>query len=132
MLTKLLILNFNLFIQIYQFVAATILFTGLHCDSFQPVFFADIQGQLMADSVDQPLHDVEMEVKADSIASTSVGSRKRRLSENEIAGPSKRAPTGIQFTADNIEKFNLLDFSDEVLLEILLHCNSVTLQALNK
>lgn len=86
----------------------------------------------MADSGEQPLHDVDMEVKADSIASAASGSRKRRLSQNEIAAPSKRAPIGIEFAANDTELFNLLDFSDEVLLEILLHCNSITLQALTK
>lgn len=86
----------------------------------------------MADLVEQLLHDVEMEVTADSIASTASGSRKRRLSQNKIAGPSKRAPIGIEFTAHDTDQFNLLDFSDEVLLEILLHCNSITLQALTK
>lgn len=89
----------------------------------------------MADPVDQPLHDVDMEVKADATASAAVaaiGSRKRRISQSEIAGPSKRAPIDIEFTASDTEKFNLLDFSDEVLLEILLNCNSTTLQALTK
>lgn len=86
----------------------------------------------MADSIDQPLHDVEMDVKAEPTATTS-GSRKRRLLQDEIAGPSKRVPIDIEFTAyDVVEAFNLLDFSDEVLLEILLHCNSITLQALTK
>lgn len=96
---------------------------------FQPVYSADIQGHKMADPVNQPTHDVEMEVKVESIASAGVESRKRRLSQNEIAGPSKRINACV---VDDIEKFNLLDFSDEVLLEILLHCNSVSLQTLTK
>lgn len=96
-------------------------------------FFAIVQGQLMADSVEQPSHDVEMEVKAaEPITSVGVASRKRRLSQNETAGPSKRAPVDIEYTVSDTEEFNLLDFSDEVLLEILLHCNCTTLQALTK
>lgn len=88
----------------------------------------------MADSIDQSLHDVEMDVRAEPTASTASGSgsRKRRLLQDEIAGPSKRVPIDIEFTANDVEAFNLLDFSDEVLLEMLLHCNSITLQALTK
>lgn len=100
------------------------------CDLFQPVHSSGIQGHKMADSVNQSSHDVAMEVKVGSIASAGVGCRKRRLSENEIAGPSKRINTCRPIS--DIEKFNLLDFSDEVLLEILLHCNSVSLQTLSK
>lgn len=86
----------------------------------------------MADSGDKTLHDVEMEVEADSITSSGMGSRKRRLSQDEIAGPSKRTATSTEIAAQGGEQFNLLDFSDEVLLEILLHCNSITLQVLTK
>lgn len=83
----------------------------------------------MADSINRPSHDVEMVVKVEATASAGAGSRKRRLSQNEIAGPSKRITT---CPVSDIEEFNLLDFSDEVLLEVLLHCNSVSLQTLSK
>lgn len=57
-----------------------------------------------------------------------VNKRKRRSSDAGDADHSAK-----KFLADDESPtFNLLDFSDEVLLEIFLNCNSLTLYALSK
>ena len=63
--------------------------------------------------------------------------RKRRLSSCSVDNaPSKRPVAKISKSAENnrrpssSDEFSLMDFSDEVLLEILLHCSSPSLHAM--
>lgn len=89
--------------------------------------------------------DVEMDLECNSLdinqqnnitLTTNVenNKRKRRLSASINAEPSKKflGDSGHNEAVLIKNNFNILDFSDEMLLEILLHCNSLTLQALAK
>lgn len=60
------------------------------------------------------------------------GKRKRRSSNSGDIDLSAKKFIADDDDGEYDEGFNLLDFSDEVLLEMFLNCNSLTLYALSK
>lgn len=84
-------------------------------------------------------NDVAEQAEMDVVpSSTEVNNRKRRLNDDEEpvdTSRQKRILLSEDLTAEFSEptsEFNLLHFSDEVLIQIFLSCDEPTLRAISK
>lgn len=102
---------------------------------------ASVANQIESASTDVDIAEQNMELNAGPASSGEVNNRKRRLSNiepDEINLQNKKILLSIDESpayvgeSDGLDEFTLLDFSDEILLEIFLNCNSLTLHALSK
>lgn len=69
-----------------------------------------------------------IDVQPNNACSASSGLKRKRPDIINADEPYKKEPK--QSICSN--EFNLLHFSDEILLDILLHCDSLTLRNLSK